>query len=101
MYNLTSDNADVLCPNCRRVMVDLDDYGAAADTGILNTNVGGGWMSWQAEEVFWAIDIFNVLVAAVVDVFRKARVRRMCRRERAVYPRSLICPACLYLLRRK
>ena len=97
MYNLPAENADVPCPRCRRVMIDLSTYiQTDDDPGLDARDVGRA--SSIGDAVFrFALDI---TLYAMASAFRRFRRRRFYRRDLAEYPNSLICPICQHLLRR-
>jgi hypothetical protein len=81
-------------------MVDLAGYDRTQDVAGLSDNQvyfsprGGG-------EIWFLLDMIGSLFDFVAERFRKARVRRICRDVLPQFPASLVCPVCLFLLRRK
>jgi len=105
MYNLPGDNLDRPCPDCHRIMVDLSRYGDTEDIGggLDSSDLSGYGYGYgqSAGEIFFLFAIFGAIFESIGAAFRRARLRRICRRVLPEYPRSLICPSCLFLARRR
>ncbi len=107
MYPLGAEYADVLCPDCRRVMTELRRYAPVAgnDSAAMDDilpqptlrDEGGGFWMMFAVFGFLASAITNVLTGGL----RRRKVQRLCQALLPDYPKTLICPACLFVARRK
>jgi hypothetical protein len=80
------------CPICYRVMVELADFDARADA--LGPDTGGwGPYSYRSYEYSLLEGIGEWFAARV----RQWRLSRVARR----WPRSMYCPGCGYLIKRR
>ena len=100
MYNMPSGNHDVICPECRRVMVALAGYDRAQQTGGLTDNQDV-FAVMGHRNPFVLFEAFNWVMDYFIDVRRGKKIECLCRDILPHFPRSVICPACLFLLRRK
>ena len=108
MFGISSDNPDIPCPDCRRILVEVRGFSRALglDAGV-DTSVGYespitmyGYAS-RGEEVFILFEVFNALFDGVLGFFHKLKARRLCRKLLREAPNSLICASCLFVYRRK
>jgi len=100
MFNLPIDNPDIICPSCRRPMVDLAGYDLAVRRDVERTD-GFRPKNRAGIPVFLFLGLLNWLTDSAVQWLRIRKVDRLCRQELPPYPKSLICPSCLSILRRK
>lgn len=100
MFNLPIDNPDVICPHCRRPMVDLAGYDLAVRRDVHRSD-GFRPKNRVGIPVFLVLGLLNSLTDSLVQWLRARKVDRLCRQELPLYPKSLICPVCLTVLRRK
>ncbi len=79
------------CPSCYLVLIDLADFDARADMSSVDrgTLVGSRYYDYSGE----GTGLFDAIGA----YWKQWRLSRIVRQ----YPRSLYCPYCGYLLRRR
>jgi len=104
MFNIEVENPDVMCPNCHRTMVELAKFYHAMheDGGTMGTEaplfVGMGFRFGL--NPIAVLELLNGLWDLLFLKLRNKKVERLCTEVLPRYPKSLICPNCLYLWRR-
>ena len=108
MFSLPSDGQDRLCPECRRVMVDLSRYAAAVDndaTGLDGENHPMGNMFTSTGRDIILIEMImgaiNFVFGGIIAANRRRKVKKMAQDILPQFPKSQICPACLFVLKLK
>jgi hypothetical protein len=108
VFGISSDNPDIPCPECRRILVEVRgfsralslDAGVDSSVGIENPMMMYGY-GRRGEEVFFLFELFNSLLDGIFGFFHKQKARRLCRKLLREAPNSLICASCLFVYRRK
>ena len=103
MFNIQVDNPDILCPECHRTMVELAKfYHSMQEDGTMGTDapifIRSGFQ--YGLNPIAVIELLNGAIDAIFLKFRNKKVERLCAQVLPRYPKSLICPNCLYLWRR-
>jgi len=105
MFGFAPDNPDINCPDCHTLMVDMSKYADA-----LNEGVGFGADSplylrgagrRGGLNPFGFAELIGSLVDGILDIGKNSKAKRLCRDTLPDYPKSQICPKCLYVFRRK
>jgi hypothetical protein len=109
MFGMSSDNPDVLCPDCRRPLVPVRTFARALglDTTVLGDDFtspldGSGEIDGAGATIF-AFEVVNAAIDGVLNWLHRQKAKRLCRRLLAENPRTknLICASCLFVYRRK
>jgi uncharacterized protein YbaR (Trm112 family) len=109
MFGFSSENADVVCPDCRRPLVPVRSFAQALglDTTVLADDFASpmdhsGELDGPGATLF-AFQVLNAMVDGVLGWFHKLKAKRLCRRLLEENPRTktLICASCLFVYRRK
>ena len=99
MYPLGAEYADVLCPDCRRVMVELARYApvAGADSAPMDDALPMPSLRGDSGGLWEVFSIFGLLAGVLTSLFtggfRRRKVQRLCQTLLPEYPKTLICPA--------
>jgi len=108
MFGLPVDNPDVICPDCRRPMIELDKMARAANGDAVGLDAGDGYfgnMYSGAGRSILALELFfqmiDMLFGSIRTAFRARKLRKLAAETLPQFPRSVICPVCFFLLRRK
>jgi hypothetical protein len=98
MMGISSSEPDVNCPDCRRLMIRLDNYELAIDAHGPDA-AGGGFMPVTRATVgFLMLDgLLNLLFAWR----HRVKSRQVCQRFLNDWPNSMVCPACLFVYKRR
>jgi hypothetical protein len=96
MMGLSSDDPEILCPDCKRLMVLLYKYEGVIDS---QGHQDGMAEVLPAVEGLRHLLIFDSLLNVILAWFHRRKARRVCALH-ADYPQSLICPTCLFVFRR-
>jgi len=102
MFGLPTD-AEVICPHCRRVMVDLASLDDAAGRDAAGNSTGSGYASPRnaAGSVFLFFGVIDVIMDILFSIFHRRKVKRLCQTVLPQWPKSLVCASCLFVMRRK
>jgi len=108
MFGVPIDNPDVMCPDCRRPMIELDKMARAARDDAEGLDLGDGYfgnMYSGAGRSILALELFfqmiDMLFGSIRAAFRVRKLQKLAAENLPQFPRSLICPACFFLLRRR
>ena len=106
MFSFASDNPDRTCPECHRIMVDLRRYAVAVDndaTGLDGENHPMGNMFTSTGRDIILIEMImgaiNFVFGGIIAANRRRKVKRMADEILPSFPKSQICPACLFVLK--
>lgn len=95
-------SSEVLCPECRRPMVELAKYQRVIDGDSLvgdaiplpsRFNPGG--------RVFFFFAIIDLILDSIFMMAHKTKAKKLCARELPGFPNSIVCTQCLFVVRRK
>lgn len=101
MFGIASDNPDVMCPSCRRVMVDLKGYDEASGGDALSMSDGFRAPSRGGRQIFLLFEVFDFLLESVLMMAKVRKIKRLCQDELPANPKTLVCPVCLFVFRRR
>lgn len=89
-------NEWVECPQCHSVMVSLSEYEIRSSSEF--PAIEGdllGFLIWG-----WWIFVYNFVLGLIGFGGRKAQLAKRKKEVLPQFPQSLVCPRCLYVLRR-
>jgi hypothetical protein len=98
MIGLSSDDPDLMCPDCKRLMVRLDRYETAIDAHGAEA-AGGGFTPVTRMTIGFLM--FDWLINALFAWRHRAKSRKLCAEVLPNYPNSMVCAYCLFLYRRR
>ena len=108
MVNIPIDNPDVICPDCRRPMVELHKMADVSGNDALGIDGGMGGFGNPYSSVGRGMILFDMFVQLIDFAFgsliaagRGRKLKRLAAATLPQFPRSLICPSCFFLLRRR
>ena len=93
-------SSEVFCPECRRPMVELAKYQRAIDGDSILGDATPAPIG-PAGRAFFLLSIFDFVLDAISMALHQSKAKKLCARELPQFPNSLICPKCLFLIRRK
>ena len=84
------------CPQCRSVMLPLGEYEMqrSSEFPVVEAEL------WEFVLWGWGIFVYNFLWALATYEGRKRRLAALKRDTLPRFPRSLVCPRCLFVARR-
>ncbi len=103
MYAFSMNEGDVPCLECRRVMVDLAGYDRMQDVGQLSDGAipyGIGPAVLGGAEMWILLDLVDSVFKYFEERIRRMRVRKLCKTVLPQFPLALVCPYCLFVIRR-
>ncbi len=98
MMGISSDDPDINCPDCRSLMIRLDSYETAIDAHGPDA-AGGGFMPVTRGTVGFLI--LDGLINIIFAWRHRAKAHKICDENLPDYPSSMVCPACLFVYKRR
>ena len=103
MFNLAIENPDIPCPHCQRILVELSKFRESMhEDGTLGSEFSpflrSGWRF--AINPLAVVEWMSSALDTVIVQFRNRKIEAMCVEILPRYPRTLICPHCLFLEKR-
>lgn len=109
MYGI-ADNSWVPCPDCRTALVELDGYDRVVGRDAVAYNDGGDdtgpyFLGFGMRMAGFVMSLVGAAVASLVGgtaiSLRERKVKNLCRTLLPQYPNTLICPRCLFVVKRR
>ena len=105
MFGFSSENADMPCPECRRILVDVVSFSRSMGLDAeMGQELSSPFHTYggvnRAGAVFFLFDLFNSMIDSIFGLFHKQKARKLCLQLLREAPKSLICASCLFVYRR-
>jgi hypothetical protein len=98
MMGISSDDPDISCPDCHRLMIRLDNYELAID----GQGPGDGIADYTPQiDEFRGLLFLDGLINILFAWRHRVKSRQICQRFLPDWPGSMVCPACLFVYKRR
>ena len=91
-----NQNEWIECPQCRSVMISLSEYEIQSASEF--PSIEGDLLGFIL--LGWWIFVYNFVIGFIGFGGRKAKLAKQKKEVLTQFPQSLVCPRCLYVLRR-
>ncbi len=98
MMGISSDDPELMCPDCKRLMVRMDRYEGAIDMYV-GEGSGGGFIPVTRSTAGFML--FDWCLNSLFAWRHRAKSRKLCNSVLPEYTNTLVCAQCLFTYKRR